>query len=92
MFGNISFANGCSVLGGEAPRGAQMARSLRRRRAGVAQALVTTLSTASLKDSERQRCLARRRIGAHCLRSVFDVTGEGVDERVDCTVGELGAH
>src|ERR1700733_11941472 len=25
------------------------------------------------------------------LPSVFDVTGEGVDERVDCTVGELGA-
>src|SRR5271155_2737188 len=25
------------------------------------------------------------------LPSVFDVTGDGVDERVNCTVGELGA-
>jgi hypothetical protein len=25
------------------------------------------------------------------LPSLFDVTGDGVDERVNCTVGELGA-
>jgi hypothetical protein len=68
---------------------------VRRNGPARASALVTTLSTASSTDLRQILSGNDVRSGdglvLTALSSLFDVTGEGVDERVNCTVGELGA-